>query len=153
MGNVWAPGVATLYWPEGHYLHGLEIVMRRRPLGEVLDLWREFGSDDQRLLRDMTPAERADSMQDSVEKLAKLVEEWNAVDRKTREPIEPTVEGLLATLGFDDVDDVWTAYRDATTRVAPPLPPSSADGSPSAEAELQLPMAALSGSPPTSPPP
>ena len=141
----WRPGLVTLEWPAGHYLHGLEIVCRRRPLGEVLDLW-VAGSGSERPLE---PQERADQLRRNADELASLIVEWNA-DDSADQAVPATGEGLLSILTNDDIDDVWDAYRQATSRVPPPLPQNSDAGSPSAAEELELPMEPLSDSPETS---
>lgn len=147
MGTLWKPGKVYLSWPEGHYLHGLEITMRRRPLGELLAMWERDNATP--------PAPKGAPLVDQVpfirrtaDDLAELIVVWNATDDSDT-PVPVTGAALLSVLSDDDVQDVWTAYRHATERVAPPLPSSSDDGQHSAEQELQLPMEPMSDSPPS----
>lgn len=147
-GGVWQPGRVHLSWPEGHYLHGLEITMRRRSMGDVLDIWER---EEATPARDAPLAERAPAMRRSAEDLAALILDWNATDEAS-EPVPVTGPGLLTVLSFDDVQDVWDAYQNATSRVAPPLPSNSDGGQPSEEQALQLPTEPMSDSPPSSPP-
>ena len=147
--TTWTPGLVTLEWTEGHYLHGLRIVMRRRPVGDVLKIWRESdpSTEDGRKASELDYRQRATVAEDSVTSLAGLIEEWSAVTR-TGEPIPATPDGLLSMLTFEDIDDIWTEYHNRTTRVARPLSPSSDDGSPSAGPEFDLPTVPLPTSQP-----
>lgn len=143
--GVWMPGTVTLEWSAGHYLHGLEIVMRRKSLGEVIDQWTALGAEmDETKWSALPLAERAAKLRTSAEDLAALIVEWNGADRRTGEPIAPDADGVCRLLTFDDIEDVWTAYRERTTRVSPPLPQSSDDGSASEAQVLELPTEPLS---------
>lgn len=140
--GTWTPGTVTLAWPEGHYLCGLELVMRRRSVADLLAIWREAA--DEGSVPDDRPAlvKRADNFEETVALLAPLIVSWTG-------PGEPTVDTLLATFGPEDIDDVWSAYNDATSRVSRPLPSSSGDGQPSEAPEFDLPTVPLPDSPPS----
>jgi hypothetical protein len=138
MGEVWTPGTVTLQWSEDHYLHGLVIVMKRQALEATLSSWEAEGrAANGAKWSDLDPPVRAKQIRRTTEELAELIVSWTGPDA-------PTAANLLRVLELQDVSDIWEKYREATARVSPPLPTSSADGSDSAAEELQLPMEPLS---------
>lgn len=146
--GLWQLGRVNLVWKEPGPTQGLEITMRRRPLGEVTDQWLADDPDltDKRPASELNLRERAELMRRNAAKLVKLIIEWN-VDGGGGEPAPISAKSLLTHCDLNTINDIWDRYAEATTRVAPPLPSSSDDGQPSAETELPLPMEPLSDSP------
>lgn len=144
--GLWHLGRVVLEWREPGPRLGLRIVMRRRPLGELTDLWEQQDAAADLPVAEMTPADKAKEMRDNAETLAGLILEWN-IGGDDEEPAPISRESLLAYCDLDTINDIWDRYRDETTRVAPPLPSSSDDGQTSEETALQLPMEPLSDSP------
>lgn len=145
--GLWQLGRVRLVWQEPGPQQGLEITMRRRPVGEVTDRWlAELDPDDERPASQLTLRERAERAHRNAGELAKLIVEWN-INGGNGEPARINVKSLLAHCDFETINAIWDRYTEETTRVAPPLPSSSAGGQPSAETELQLPMEPLSDSP------
>jgi hypothetical protein len=135
MAELWQRGKITLVWSEGHDLHGLEIVMRRRALGEIIQGWQEEGNDD-RPWSEMSGPEKAAQARRNAAYLAGLIVSWNLAGDDGA-PVAPTVEGLLRACDDDMIADMRTAYLEATLRVAPPLPASSDAGPVPAPPELE----------------
>lgn len=144
--GLWQLGRVVLEWHEPGPTHGLRIVMRRRPLGELADLWEKPGAEDDRKVATMTRAEKAKETRENSALLAGLILEWN-IAGGDGELAPITGESLLAYCDLDTINDIWDRYTEATTRVAPPLPSSSDGGQPSEETALQLPTEPLSDSP------
>ena len=146
---LWQLGRIVLEWREPGPMQGLEIVMRRRPLGEVIEkVWLvdDPDRDDERRWSELTWAERAERARTSAANIVELVVSWN-IDGGDGEPAPVTAETLLQACDFDAINSIWEKYGEATTRVAPPLPSSSGGGEPSEETALQLPTEPLSASP------
>jgi len=121
---LWQRGRVTLVWPEGHELHGLQVVMRRRPFGEVLDEWIE---EDPRPWDELDPKERIARTRENAGALASLVLSWNLADDDGN-PVPVGVDGLLAACDDVMIGAMREAYTSATSRVSPPLPKNSVDG-------------------------
>lgn len=137
MAELWQRGKVTLTWSPGHDLHGLEVVMRRRPLGAVLASWREDGDDDRRPWAELTGPEKAERVERDAAFLVGLIVSWNLAD-DDEQPVPVTVDGLLGECDDDMISDMRAAYVDATVRVAPPLPPNS-DAGPAPELDAGVP--------------
>lgn len=119
-------GLVTLVWPEEHQLYGLEIVMRRRSFGSIIEAWRT--DDSVAIPRADQPLKvQADAVQDDAEAFAALIVRWNLADEQG-EPVPVSGDALLATCDVDMLNDMRLAYEQATARVSPPLPVSSVDG-------------------------
>lgn len=125
---LWQRGRVNLTWSEAHQLHGLEVVMRRQPFGEIIDEWLAEG-DDRRDWDELSPKERAVRSQKNAAEVGALIVSWNLADDDGL-PVTPSVENLLAHCDSSMINDMREAYTAATARVAPPLPPSSDDGPP-----------------------
>lgn len=126
MAELWQRGRVTLKWSEQHELHGLEIVMRRRPLKDTVAAL--MGDEDGgRRWADFTPAEQGQRLERSAGKLAALIIGWNLAD-ESGEAVMPSAEAILSLCDSDMITDMWTAYDEATSRVSPPLPKSSEPG-------------------------
>jgi hypothetical protein len=142
--GTWSPGRIRIVWPEGHPQYGLEVVMRRQQLGEVINSLVDPPRTREELER-MTPKEVAEwsiaRSERNLKDFAELVVSWNFDPYDTGEPIPVTVESvkLLDQATYDAIDEAYTA---AVRRVAPPLPQPSPDGEPSGE-ELTLPQEPL----------
>lgn len=152
--GTWSLGKINVRWPEGHPQHGLEVCLRRRPVGEVLEELkhptdRPTVSDE--AFEAMTIEERARHSADIAEfnlrEFAELLISWNFVQQTTvngeliEQPILADYEGLLE-MDNETVSELRKAYDEATTRVAPPLPQPSDAGVPLEEA-LTLPQEPL----------
>jgi hypothetical protein len=145
--GLWQLGRVNLDWKEPGPQFGLHVTMRRRPLGEVTDLWEaEAEPRDTRRWAELTGPEQAARAKEQAAELAGLIIEWNVGGRGDK--VAPvSAESLLRYCDFETINAIWAKYAEGTTRVAPPLSSSSADGQLSAETELQLPMEPLSDSP------
>lgn len=153
MGKTWSAGRVVIDFPQGHPQHGLEVVMRRRRIGEVLDDLTAPPPKSREELTAMTREEQqaytAQMSSDSIAELAGLIVDWNfAVPVKDEEtgawvdtPVPLGPDGVLL-MDDDTFTAIQDAYRTATTRVAPPLPEPSDAGEPS-EAALMLPQEPL----------
>jgi hypothetical protein len=133
-------GRIILEWPEGHDLHGLEVVMRRRPLGEVMDAWATADELESIPWDDRTKEQHIELNRRNVAELAGMLVSWNFEDQRGRpvvlpEALERRVEVLLRHCDAPMITDMRTAYNTALIRVAPPLPPSSAPGPEATEPE------------------
>lgn len=150
--TTWSRGRVNLVWSAAHELHGLQVVMRRRPFGELLDEWaaEEDGGTVGPAEWDALPAkERAERTRANTGRLAALIMSWNLADDlgepvpwpprdATGEPIawppadqaglDAGAAVLLQHCDASMIADMRTAYNEATNRVAPPLSPSSGDG-------------------------
>jgi hypothetical protein len=142
--GTWSPGRIRLVFPEGHPQHGLEVVMRRQRIGEVLTDLIAAPPRTEDELAAMTRDERAAYAvalsERNIAEFASLVVGWNFVD-DDGEPVLPSAAGVML-LDQQAFESIQTAYTEATRRVSPPLPPPSDDGEPS-EAALTLPMEPL----------
>lgn len=159
MGKTWSAGRIIIGFPEGHPQHGLEVVMRRRGIGEVLaDLTSpppKSREELQAMPREEVNAELLRISEQNMAEIADLVVDWNFAvtvkDEKTGKWVDRAVQVSLEGIRLMD-DDTFAAiqdgYTEATRRVAPPLPQPSDGGEPS-EVELKLPQEPLSDSPPT----
>ncbi len=125
---LWQRGRITLVWSPEHPLHGLEITMRRRTLGEIADVL-ETGEAGRSAWGDLTPKERAARTVENAADLAGLIASWNFAN-DDGDPVPHTAEGILAHCDTDLINDVWDAYADATVRVAPPLRKNSSESQP-----------------------
>lgn len=119
-------GRVTVKWPEGHELYGFEIVMRRRPFGEVLDEWEH--ETEQRDGAALTGAERAARSRAAAVSLVNLILSWNLEDDDTGKPVPVSVDGLLGVCDIDMIYAIRAAYE-SSLAVAPPLPTSSVPSS------------------------
>ncbi len=130
MAELWKRGTITLTWPVGHEFHGLEIEMRRRPLGEIIDEWLALadheGSDSDADPR-LTTAVQIERNRTSAADFAALVVRWNLAG-PWGEVAPFTGEGLLSVCDAAMISAMWRAYNDAANRVAPPLSQSSNAG-------------------------
>lgn len=153
MGKTWSPGRVLVKFPKGHPQFGLEVLMRRQRVGEILD--------DVAAGAPLTEAEMAEMSRDeqtrwaveqaerNIAEFAELLVEWNfalpEVDPDTGKvvdaPVPATVDGvkLLDEETFRAIQD---AYKSVTRLVAPPLPQPS-DGGEQSEAALTLPQEPL----------
>lgn len=131
MGELWQRGRVNLTWSPGHELHGLEVVMRRQPFGQVLDEWETSDSDASGWL-EASLKERAARSRDGAAHIVGLIISWNLADEKGA-PVPITTDGLLSVCDFEMIEDMKAAYLEATRRVSPPLPPSSGDGPPASQ--------------------
>lgn len=129
--TLWQRGRVTLTWSDKHELHGLEIVMRRKPFAEFLDDWLAEG-DETAAWDDLSPKERAERTRRNAEDLASLIVSWNLAD-DDEQPVPVGVGSVLAHCDTAMINAMRDAYQAATTRVPPPLPESSTAGS---EAEV-----------------
>lgn len=118
-------GRVILEWPEDHELHGLEVVCKRQPLGEVIAEWAD--DIDDTTWDAMTRDQRTERTRANAAKLADLIVEWNFEDAKGQ-TVKPTAAGVLAHCDGLMISDMRTAYNTAISRVAPPLPTSSGPG-------------------------
>lgn len=139
-------GRVTLKWSEQHDLHGLEIVMRRKPLGEVFEGWLSEDGDKlaDRPWDERSAEERVEISERNASEFAALIVEWNLEDDDGRPVILPTLPSvgdsarpavlrrrgrvLLQHCDVDMIDSMRLAYSTATARVSPPLPTSSGPG-------------------------
>lgn len=161
MAGSWALGRILLRFPEGHPMHGLEVLMRRRLMREPeIDEYFEWLSDEQlEELSDGAKREYAEALTEHrCAQFARLLIRWNFTEIvetegpngeivETEVKVPPTAEGV-GRLDVETFTALWLAYDEATTRVAPPLPQRSDDGERS-EVESTLPQESLSDSPPT----
>lgn len=143
--GTWSPGKIRLVFPEGHPQHGLEVVMRRQRIGEVLtDLTAGAPPSDEEFAA-MSRDERAkyalERSQRNIEEFAGLVVSWNFAADETSEVLPVTADSVLL-LDDGTFEALQDAYRAATRKVAPPLPQPSDGGEPSEE-ELTLPQEPL----------
>jgi hypothetical protein len=142
--GTWSPGRIRLVWPEGHPQHGLEVVMRRQRIGEVIHSLADPPKSQEELAA-MTPAEVAawgiERSERSLAEYASLIVEWNFDPYGDGAPIPIDVAGIKL-LDQDTYDAIDNAYTAAVRRVSPPLPQPSPDGAQLAE-ELTLPMEPL----------
>jgi hypothetical protein len=157
VGKTWSAGRIIIGFPAGHPQHGLEVVMRRRRIGEVLNDLAEPAPKTREELEAMDRAEQAAELarlsQANLEEYASLIVDWNFAvpvkDERTGkyvdQPVPVGVDGLLQ-MDDDTFTAIQEAYTTATRRVAPPLPEPSGGGEPSEEA-LMLPQEPLSDSP------
>lgn len=147
-------GRITLTWSEGHDLHGLQVQCRRRPLGEVLDVWLR-DDDDGRPWSALSTAEKVDRAKANAESFAAVIVGWNLADDDGAvvpwPPVDPATGGAVVWPPQDDraraiagavlmrhcdddmINDMREAYASVTLRVAPPLPqrsPNGPDGQP-----------------------
>lgn len=148
MGKTWSSGRIIIDFPPGHTQHGLEVVMRRQRIGEVLDSLADRPKTDAELAA-MTPDEIAiwgtERSERNIAEFAELVIGWNFDPWELGEPIEISSRSVKL-LDQNTYDAIQDAYTEATRRVAPPLPEPSDGGEPS-EAALMLPQEPLSDSP------
>lgn len=132
-------GRVILEWPEDHELHGLEVVMRRRPLGEVMDAWAAGDEVESIPWDDRTRKQHVEFNRRSVADLASLLVSWNLEDDRGQPIVLPDLDGtdealdarvavLLQHCDAPMITDMRTAYNTALIRVAPPLPQSSEPG-------------------------
>lgn len=127
MAELWQRGKVVVKWPEGHLMHGCEITMRRRPLGEITNAWVNASSEPDQPWAALTPKERAARTEANAADLAGLITGWNIAD-DDGVPVLITADGILAVFDQEMFNDVWDAYNAATTRLSPPLPKKSVDG-------------------------
>lgn len=120
--TLWRRGTITLTWPEGHEFHGLEVEMRRRPLGQVIDEWLATGDDAPRA--DLPMKEIIEQRHRDAANFAALVVRWNLAD-EAGAPAPITGEGVLSACDQAMISAMWRAYHETATRVAPPLSQSS----------------------------
>lgn len=156
MGKTWSAGRIVICFPEGHEQHGLEVVMRRQRIGEVisgLNVAPPPTRDDFNAMpRDEAQAALARITENNLREFAELLVDWNFAvpvkDEKTGKWVDrPVPVGLEGARELDDdtFSAIQDAYLQATKRVAPPLPQPSDGGEPS-EAALKLPQEPLSDS-------
>jgi hypothetical protein len=158
MAELWQRGLITLAWSPAHDLHGLEIVMRRQPLGAVLADWLAEDDLDSKPWDSLTKFERAERSERGAVQLSKLIIRWNLADESGRAVVLPERDGtdetdhargmlILAHCDSDMINDMREAYTVKLQRVAPPLSDSSADGSAESEPETwEMPMEILAPS-------
>lgn len=125
MTELWQRGRVELTWSPAHELHGLQVTMRRRPLGRVIEAWLVDGEDEPR--SDLTMKEVIERRRRDADELASLVVSWNLADDEGA-PVPITGEGVLDNCDQAMISAMWRAYNDATVRVPPPLPESSGAG-------------------------
>lgn len=153
MGKTWSAGRIIIDFPEGHPQHGLEVVMRRRRIREVLDDLTVPPPKSREELAELSGEEQqayvAQLTANAVGELIELVVDWNFAvpvkDEKTGAWVDkPQPVSIESAMLMDDdtFNAIQDAYRLATTRVAPPLPEPSDAGEPSEEA-LMLPQEPL----------
>lgn len=123
---------------------GLEVTVDAAPLGLLLDINEMFA-----VARERNNKEAVDAMRDLLGKFAGVLESWNTEDRKTGEPVPPTLEGLLSQ-DSDFVLAIIGAWVGHTMAADEDLGKDSASGATSQEA--LIPMEPLSPSPPSSSP-
>ncbi len=104
---LWQRGQVKLVWSEGHELHGLEVVMRRVPLGDTIEGWLsepEVRPD----WDDLTPKQRAERTQENAEQIGRLIVGWNYADEHG-DAVPATPEALLACCDADlnSMQDEW----------------------------------------------
>lgn len=149
MAELWQRGRVTLVWSPGHDMHGLEIVMRRQPFGEVLDDWAAEGEEGRRAWAELTTAQRIESSRRSAVALGRLIVSWNLADDDGQPVVLPArdgtdevdaVRGAIVLQHCDSamMQDMRDAYVGATLRVSPPLSASS-DAGPAPELEAGVP--------------
>lgn len=126
MAETWQRGRIVLEWPPGHDLHGLEIVMRRQPFGQVIDDWMADG-DGKASWDDLTPKQRAERSTATSTGLVAQIISWNLGDAKGN-PVPVSVDGLLGECDSVMINQIQLAYSTETNRLPPPLPESSDDG-------------------------
>lgn len=124
---------------ESPELDGLVVRSRRLTVAEV----RTITTRDEGSVR----GERERTIE---EILASAIRSWNYHD-EDGEAVEPTAENLDSRVDPGLIGEIVSELVAASSRVAPPLPKPSDDGSPSEE-EFKL-MEALSSDPPSSPGP
>lgn len=129
----------TLAWSDKHELHGLKVVMRRRPLGEMNAATLAELPGEGKPWVDLTPAEKVARSEYNAADLAGLIVEWNFTDDDGNH-VPVTAEGVLRHCDLDMINDMWEAYNNSTVRVAPPLPKSSGDGLSEDWAPIQEPL-------------
>jgi len=134
-------GRVILEWPEGHELHGLEVLVKRQPFADFMDTWLSEASDVT-AFDEQTQKERAMRMQRRADTFVELIVGWNLEDERG-EPVvlPPRIEGDAerdherSRIVHSHCDTAMLgamrdAYEAATTRVPPPLPANSGPGSP-----------------------
>lgn len=126
MAELWQRGRVTLTWSPAHELHGLEIVMRRRSLGEINAAMLDE-PDDRRDWADLTTKQRIAQREANAADIAALVVSWNLAD-DDGVPVPPSAGGVLSVCDGPMLSAMWEAYNEATLRMSPPLPPSSDAG-------------------------
>lgn len=132
-------GRVRLVWSEEHELHGLEVVMRRRPLGEMNEATLAELPGEGKPWANLTPKEKVARSEYNAADLASLIIEWNFTD-DDGEPVPISAEGVLRHCDLDMINDMWEAYNGSTVRVSPPLPTSSDDGLSEDWAPIQEPL-------------
>lgn len=128
MAEVWQRGRVTLKWSPEHELHGLEVVMRRQPFGQVINDWMAEG-EGKAPWDDLTPKQRAERSTEAAEDLVAQIISWNFGDDDGN-PVPVSVDGLLGECDSVMINQMQLAYSEATTRMPPPLSLSSDDGPP-----------------------
>lgn len=123
---LWRRGPITLVWPEGHELHGVEIVMRRRTLGEIAESYKD-DEIDRKPAGERTAAESRAIIERNAADLASVIIEWNLADDND-EIAAITPHSVLRLIDPVMSRSVWDAYNEASSRVAAPLAQRSADG-------------------------
>lgn len=95
----------TLAFAEGHELHGLEIVTRKRmPVGLFIEAERDIFK--------------------AIGIFCDQIVSWNAED-DAGNPIAASTESIGAVLGMDQIGEVLDAWKLAIARPAAPLGPQS----------------------------
>jgi hypothetical protein len=142
--GTWSPGRIRLVFPVGHPQHGLEVVMRRQRIGEILgDLAEAATGPTDEDFNAMPARERAANAlklsERNIVEFAGLVAEWNFAEDGIPVPID--VEGVKR-LDQQAFEAIQAAYAEATRKASPPLPQPSPNGEQS-EAVLSLPQEPL----------
>jgi len=142
MSETFRRGLVTLVWPEDHELHGLKVVMRRRPFADVIE---EIESESAENWNDLTPRERAERSRGNAATLGGLIVSWNLADDDGNLVELPPLSwnwspDAIAKAKNDRADvlirhcdqqmiaDMRDAYMAGTSRISVPLEPSSAPG-------------------------
>jgi hypothetical protein len=136
--------------------NGLEVVMRRATIGDLLDL-QGLGVDP-----GMSPAAAMGLPEDVIRAIfgtfARFLVSWNVEDDVAGEdgslatvPVPPTLEGVL-TQEQDFIFMILANYQKHILSVAPPLPAGSGNGAtppgpPPAPAGMEIPMTPLTDTP------
>ena len=115
---------------------GLEVTARSLPIGEFLKLTELASLGDD-------PKAATSGMTDMFRVLAGSLISWNLEDEDGK-PVPASYEGIVGQ-DFDFVMKIVTAWMEAMSAVAPPLPNGSSNGTGSG-LELSMPMAPLSPS-------
>lgn len=129
-----------LQWPEGHDLHGLEVVCRPLTTGQLLDSWvRE---------RDDSLEGQRETAMYNAKLLAGQIKRWN-YEFEDSDEVRPISEETLLGVDFAVTTGIVGELVRQASGVPVPLPESSSNGESSEDMGLSEMMEYPSPSPPS----